>query len=1386
MRARSRLLAWFLSGFVCAATLLGLGSDARGLFSLDWNAGTGDWSTAQNWVDVGQLPGSPFYHRVPASFDYVTIGNGGTAVIGSSAWANYVWIGPGALEVLPGGALSAAKVYVGVFGGPAAVFQSGGSVTLSGALYIYSRSLYDMSGGVLYTPALQCGSGSSVIGAPATFLLSGAAELHADSEDVGKTAVGTFTQTGGTNIVQGCLAVGSFFPPLQDGVVTPAGTYELSGGQLETNSLVVGRGGTGFFAQTGGTNIVQDSLQLGAVSGAGLTGTGRYELSGTGVLQAASLTVGYGGSGTFVQTGGRNTIPGGSGGGGLLLGNAPGSTGSYELSGSGQLQTTWLTVGGAGSGTFVQTGGTVTIAGDVSLGTSATGSGRITVSGTSASHDIAGGLTVGGDGTGCVAVDNGGTLTTHGAVTIGRGGGADESVTVSSWGTWQSLSTNTLKLGNNGWGTLSIYEGGTVTHGGNVILGDTAAGRGRIVVGGPGASFQTTGSLVVHAGKLVVDSGGSVVVGGTYVQRADGILDVTLTDINRLLPAVAVAGQATLDGTLQIELGQGLHPVAGDRFEIMDYASLNGKFAAFTGSAIEGDPRLFLGLDYNKNSLSAMTLEVPTRADGTLISANPRSNLVLVTHGMNGTVGANNLGQVADEINGFAAINPPLNDNWDVVVFDWGEFAATGLNAREAKRRGAEIGRSLADWMHENGLETYSNVQLIGHSAGVWVIDSMVNGLHLPPNSNSQLTFLDAYIPDRASADTIGEEAGVAEQYFNRDWVPWTQGTLGEAVNVDVTEVPPGGGHGWPIDWYLSTIQDPNSGYSWGFKRSPMYRDLYPEAPGIDEAFLGSLIELPSLRITPGPNWRACNIAEQANVVSDTGTVAITTDGTATLTTGSPVMLTTFLDLDQPADLVSFDFQFLSQAEGLLSVFFSGDQILQIDERQVPAGLWSSGDVWLMSEVEPGTYPLLFRLDPYNETQSVVQISNLAVGLFPDPFALTWKGDTSGDWDRYTTANWWGDGQARKYKDGDDLVFDDTLAGTPLVNIAATVYPGSVLVNNTVDFVFSGPGSIAGPCGLTKSGSGTLILATSNTYTGGTDVSGGTLLAENATGSATGTGAVTVGAATLGGTGFIDGPVTLTGDSILTSTGTLTINNTLTVQGLANQLAAGTVTTSGDVTIEPGAVFIINGTLGGGTGELIVRGTLMGKGTIDKAVSIMAGGIFSPGAPSSIKSLSQVVDAEAPRSFSFEIGGPSPNYAAPQSSVNDVLRLTSETLPFANATGDAPARLTTDTVIDVYFLFNDPPEGQYKADFFAGTDFTNAISDATFHYWRLDPRGERLHNSNFFSPLDGSLVEWSVVPETAAFAGGTASGYITQLTVVPEPATLVLLAAGGLLLLRRR
>ncbi|MDI9396558.1 MAG: autotransporter-associated beta strand repeat-containing protein [Candidatus Pacebacteria bacterium] len=115
---------------------------------------------------------------------------------------------------------------------------------------------------------------------------------------------------------------------------------------------------------------------------------------------------------------------------------------------------------------------------------------------------------------------------------------------------------------------------------------------------------------------------------------------------------------------------------------------------------------------------------------------------------------------------------------------------------------------------------------------------------------------------------------------------------------------------------------------------------------------------------------------------------------------------------------------------------------------------------------------------------------------------------------------------------------------------------------------FGGNGVIGGSSvaenniALIKTGTGTLELTRANTYTAGTTVSTGTLLANNSSGSSTGTGAVAVAAgATLGGSGSIAGATTVSG--ILApgnSIGTLTVANDVIWNG--SSLLGGGATTN--------------------------------------------------------------------------------------------------------------------------------------------------------------------------------------------------------------------------------
>ena len=93
------------------------------------------------------------------------------------------------------------------------------------------------------------------------------------------------------------------------------------------------------------------------------------------------------------------------------------------------------------------------------------------------------------------------------------------------------------------------------------------------------------------------------------------------------------------------------------------------------------------------------------------------------------------------------------------------------------------------------------------------------------------------------------------------------------------------------------------------------------------------------------------------------------------------------------------------------------------------------------------------------------------------PTNVTWLGNSvANNWDTLTTTNWSinGTGPATNFVSGDNARFDNTGAVNPLVNIVGGVSPGSVTVDSTSDYTFTGTGSIIGAGGLTKTSSGTV------------------------------------------------------------------------------------------------------------------------------------------------------------------------------------------------------------------------------------------------------------------------------------------------------------------------
>lgn len=182
----------------------------------------------------------------------------------------------------------------------------------------------------------------------------GGGELNTQVLRIGGSGTGVVQQTGG---VVNVASTGGFSILVMAENPGSGGTYTLSGGRLNAETVFVGDSDAAEFHQSGGEHNV-DHLALGIYKDAGQHGQGTYRLT-NGVLNSAMVIVGAGGTGSFLQSGGEHYNVGG-----IALGEQSGAAGRYELSGgtlnidpsSGVLLV--HSVGpGAGSGEFLYSGG---------------------------------------------------------------------------------------------------------------------------------------------------------------------------------------------------------------------------------------------------------------------------------------------------------------------------------------------------------------------------------------------------------------------------------------------------------------------------------------------------------------------------------------------------------------------------------------------------------------------------------------------------------------------------------------------------------------------------------------------------------------------------------------------------------------------------------------------------------------------------------------------------------------------------------------------------------------------------------------------------------------------------------------------------------------------
>ena len=137
----------------------------------------------------------------------------------------------------------------------------------------------------------------------------------------------------------------------------------------------------------------------------------------------------------------------------------------------------------------------------------------------------------------------------------------------------------------------------------------------------------------------------------------------------------------------------------------------------------------------------------------------------------------------------------------------------------------------------------------------------------------------------------------------------------------------------------------------------------------------------------------------------------------------------------------------------------------------------------------------------------------------PPTAPVVWTGDgAANNWDLLVSTDWQTNGVATYFVSGDGAVFNDVGAANTNLNLPGIVDPASVLVDSTAHYTWSGIGNVSGAAtALTKTNTGTLTILTTNSYTGATTITGGTLETASIAngGTASGIGSSPAGAANL-------------------------------------------------------------------------------------------------------------------------------------------------------------------------------------------------------------------------------------------------------------------------------
>jgi fibronectin-binding autotransporter adhesin len=277
-------------------------------------------------------------------------------------------------------------------------------------------------------------------------------------------------------------------------------TASWSGSAVPTSadSAFVVNGGTATITQPGETC---SRLTLGGA------GSGTIKLNSGSLIVSNAVyeeLIGNASAGSFMQSGGTHSIAHV-----LYLGNAGGAIGTYVLSG-GSLAVPTVDVGNSGPGSFSQSGGTCSISSELDEGVSTGSSGTYTLSG---SGLLAAWQEVIGDEANCSFTQSGGTNSVASGLVLGQNQGATGTYNLN--GGLLIVSGTDGLIAGEGIASLNM-NGGTLHSGASLATGvPVVIGPGSNAVFDTGSGTLTLSAGLSGSGKLTKSGSGVLVLSGT-------------------------------------------------------------------------------------------------------------------------------------------------------------------------------------------------------------------------------------------------------------------------------------------------------------------------------------------------------------------------------------------------------------------------------------------------------------------------------------------------------------------------------------------------------------------------------------------------------------------------------------------------------------------------------------------------------------------------------------------------------------------------------------------------------------------------------------------------------------------------------------------------------